>query len=99
MTYDSIACGKRIKEARHKLGFTQLELSDLLSISPKYLSRIETGAQTASFELMVTISKTLHVSFDYLLFGKQPLDIKLSTVIKSSLYEIIQKLDALINCI
>ena len=99
MTYDSIACGKRIKEARHKLGFTQLELSDLLSISSKYLSRIETGAQTASFELMVTISKTLHVSFDYLLFGKQPLDINLSTVIKSSLYEIIQKLDALINCI
>lgn len=69
MTYDAVACGKRIKEARHKLGMSQTELSERLSISSKYYSRIETGYQTPSLELMLLISKTLDESLDRLVFG------------------------------
>ena len=69
MTYDAVACGKRIKEARHKLGMSQTELSERLSISSKYYSRIVTGYQTPSLELMLLISKTLDESLDRLIFG------------------------------
>ena len=69
MTYDAVACGKRIKEARHKLGMSQAEISERLSISSKYYSRIETGYQTPSLEMMLLISKTLDESLDKLIFG------------------------------
>lgn len=69
MIYDPIACGKRIREARRKLGLSQFALSEQLYISPKYLSRIETGYQTPSLEIMLLISKTLNESLDILVFG------------------------------
>lgn len=69
MIFDTVACGKRIKEARRKLGLSQFELSERLDISPKYLSRIETGYQTPSLEIMLLISKTLNESLDILVFG------------------------------
>lgn len=69
MVYDTVACGKRIREARRKTGLSQFELSEQLGISPKYLSRIETGYQTPSLETMLLISKTLGESLDILIFG------------------------------
>lgn len=69
MIYDTVACGKRIREARRKLGLSQFEFSERLDISPKYLSRIETGYQTPSLEIMLLIAKTLDESLDLLVFG------------------------------
>lgn len=85
MIYDAVACGKRIKEARHKLGMSQVELSERLSISTKYYSRIETGYQAPSLELMLLISKTLDESLDILIFGTNSDIITCKTQIKKKI--------------
>lgn len=92
MTYDAVACGKRIKEARHKLGISQVELSERLNISTKYYSRIETGYQAPSLELMLLISKTLDVSLDRLIFGTNSCIITHQTLIKEKIQYILAQL-------
>lgn len=92
MIYDAVACGKRIKEARHKLGLSQVELSEKLSISPKYYSRIETGYQTPSLELMLLISKTLDESLDILIFGTNSCIILYQSQIREKIRHILTQL-------
>ena len=92
MTYDAVACGKRIKEARHKLGLSQVELSEKLSISPKYYSRIETGYQTPSLEMMLLISKTLDASLDILIFGTNSYIISYQSEIREKIRHIMMQL-------
>ena len=92
MIYDAVACGKRIKEARYRLGLSQAELSEKLSISPKYYSRIETGYQTPSLELMLLISKTLEESLDILLFDTNSNIISYQSQIREKIQYIITQL-------
>ena len=65
-------CGKRVKEARRKMGLSQQELAAKLqiegiNIERDSVSRIEIGTRfVADYEILV-ISKVLNVSADYLL--------------------------------
>ena len=65
-------CGKKIKEARKKLGLSQQELSAKLqtegiNIERDSVSRIEIGTRfVADYELLV-LCKVLKVSAEYLL--------------------------------
>lgn len=73
--------GAYIKEARKRLGVTQRELSEILGISPTYLSDVEnrTHRRRGLSRLMINrISTTLKVNEDYLLFlaNRWPEDIK-----------------------
>ena len=69
MHFNRVHCGHRIRLSRKAAGLTQLELSTQLHISEKYLSRIETGRQTASIDLLVDIAIVLNVSIDVLVLG------------------------------
>ena len=59
--------GKRIQEARKARGLTQAELSQLVDITPKYLSNIECGAKVPRLETFIAIANALGVSADELL--------------------------------
>lgn len=96
MTYDAVACGKRIRAIRHKIGLSQFELSEKLSISPKYLSRIETGYQTPSLELMLLISKALDESLDMLIFGATSCRITNQARIRKRILHILSQLSDIV---
>lgn len=73
--------GSYIRDARKRLGITQKELSELLGISPTYLSDVEnrTHRRRGLSRMMISrISATLKVNEDYLLFlaNRWPEDIK-----------------------
>ena len=44
MPIDYVAVGKRIRELRRKQGITQLELSEMINVSPPHMSNIEKGS-------------------------------------------------------
>lgn len=96
MIYDTVACGKRIREARRKLGLSQLEFSERLDISPKYLSRIETGYQTPSLEIMLLIAKTLDESLDLLVFGTNTKNFPHQTQIRETVQRILAQLSDIV---
>ncbi len=61
--------GKRIKNKRTELGITQEKLSEIIDVSPSYISEIERGTSICSIEVLVNIAKNLELNLDYLVNG------------------------------
>ena len=66
---DYVQIGKRIKIKRKEMELTQERLSELIDVSPSYISEIERGSSICSLSTIVNIAKNLDVSLDYLVFG------------------------------
>ena len=69
-TYDRITVGKRIHQKRIQLGLSQDELAVRINRATKYCSDIERGMCGMSIETMLSISKALDMSLDYMMFGE-----------------------------
>ena len=66
--------GSRIASLRQRKGMTQAELAAELAVTPAALGAYEQGRRAPSAEMLVTLSRTLGVSVDYLLTGR-PADV------------------------
>lgn len=53
-----------IKEGRKEKGYTQTELANLLNVSPKAISRWETGNGMPDTDMLIKLSKILEVNFN-----------------------------------
>ena len=60
---------KGLKKKETNFGITQEKLSELVDISPSYVSEIERGSTVTSLATISKISQILDVSLDYLVFG------------------------------
>ena len=58
--------GKEIARIRKSRGLTQKALAERVSIKPNFLSEIEAGKKTASFETIVRLAASLECSLDEL---------------------------------
>jgi transcriptional regulator with XRE-family HTH domain len=58
---DLSTAGKMISHLRRQKGLTQKAFAELIGVSPNYVSMIETGAATASFDLDVRMADALGV--------------------------------------
>lgn len=63
--------GKRIAQIRHSRGMTQAELGKLVNVEWATISMYERGERTPSMETIMSLSRALHVSADYLMKGKE----------------------------
>ena len=70
MSFDTEACGARIRELRKGNKLTQERLAEELNITDSHLRRIESGTRTGSIDLLIDIAAYFEVSMDYLLLGK-----------------------------
>ncbi|ABR34329.1 MULTISPECIES: helix-turn-helix domain-containing protein [Clostridium] len=70
-----IDIGKRIKAERERNGLTREKFSELVSISPTYLSQIELGQRHPSLPTTIKIASTLHISLDFLVYGERALNV------------------------
>ena len=61
-----ISIGKKIKLARTKASFTQEQLAEKLSLSPRYISQLERGIAFGSATTITNMCKTLNISSDFL---------------------------------
>jgi transcriptional regulator with XRE-family HTH domain len=84
---DFVQIGKRIQDCRHVAGLTQQDLGEKTELSPPHISRIENGSKKLSLESLVAIASVLHVSTDYLLFGKPDCQSPLNELIKDLPYK------------
>ena len=56
--------GKRIKEAREKLGYTQFQLAEKIGVSQNFLGDIERGIKLHSLNKLILLSNCLKLSLD-----------------------------------
>ena len=64
---DARLIGKRIQEVRKERGLTQEQLSQIVGLSPNYLSNIETGLKTPKLDTFIAIINALQCDANTLL--------------------------------
>ena len=89
--------GQRIKEHRKAQNMTQLELSQLLSVSHSFISKIESGKKKPPFNHIQDIAKALQISPSLLIEDTYLLDTLRQLQEKFDLEEIQLNLRALIE--
>ena len=58
--------GKKIKLARAKAEYTQEQLAEKLSLSPRYISQLERGIAFGSATTIIHVCKALNINSDFL---------------------------------
>ena len=61
--------GKRIKLKRKECNLTQERLSEIVDVSPSYISEIERGNSICSLSTLTNIATILNTSLDFLVFS------------------------------
>ena len=57
---------RKIKIARSKTNYTQEQLAEKISLSPRYISQLERGIAFGSASTIVNLCKALNISSDFL---------------------------------
>jgi transcriptional regulator with XRE-family HTH domain len=63
--------GRRVKQLRHRRGYTQEQLAERMEINAKYLSSIERGGENPTLDLLIRLAHGLQVDL-YELFQGAP---------------------------
>ena len=69
---DYIAIGKRIRSARLAKKMTQETLSNMIDVTPTYISTIENGHTKLSLSTLLSIAQILDTTVDQLLYDNAP---------------------------
>ena len=95
MRFNATSCGIRIRELRNRKKLTQMQLSEELNITFRYLSRLENGISVASVDLLVDIANYFGVTLDYLLMGKE----NKNNELKHQIEKVIDTLENLLSAV
>ena len=71
MNYDVNESGLRIQQLRIQHGYSQEKFAKLLNVDRSYLSRIESGKNGCSVDLLIQLSRLFNVSLDYIVLGHE----------------------------
>ena len=70
MTHEELLLfGERLRNRRNVLGFTQEFVSDKAGITLRFYQMLERGEKSVSLDTLISLSRALTISTDYLLFG------------------------------
>lgn len=70
--YSAEETGKRIREQRIRLGYSQDQLAAKMNFSNKSsISQVENGWKQFNWEQLLLLANILHTTTDYILTGKQ----------------------------
>ncbi len=69
-TYDRLAVGDRLRLKRTLLGMTQDEIAEKINRATKYYADIERGNCGMSIETLLSLSSSLNMSLDYIIWGE-----------------------------
>lgn len=65
--YDKGRTGKRVKELRDDLGYTQIQLAELVGVANNTITQYENGTSNMSLFVLVRTAQVLKTTTDYLL--------------------------------
>jgi len=68
---DLAAIGQRIQKCRKQMGYTQEMLAETMNVSIQMVSNLERGNKAIRIDNLVSLSRILGVSTDYILTGKE----------------------------
>ena len=69
---DFKAIGKKLREERENLGWTQEEVAEVLDISSAYVGHLERAERSMSLKTLIHFCNFYHITIDYLLSDTLP---------------------------
>ena len=88
MYFNQVEFGKRNRELRRTGGLTQEALAEELNISTDQLRKIECGSRGPSLDLPILLAVCFDVSTDYLLMGRDYVNLHSRKRLESVLQEL-----------
>lgn len=64
-----IEIGQRLRQRRQELGLTREKMSELADIGTGYYGQLEVGTSQMSIDTLIKLSRSMHLSMEYILFG------------------------------
>ena len=91
--------GKHLQDLRKKRNYTQWKLAEITGIDSKYLSRLESGASSPSFDMLKKLADALEVSPDYIMKGYIDLKFqgKIAEILGKFELKSLEKVEKLLN--
>ena len=65
-----IEIGQRLRQRRQALGLTSEKMSELADIGTGYYGQLEVGTSQMSIDTLIKLSRSMHLSMEYILFGE-----------------------------
>jgi len=87
---DNKNIGQRMRHERERLRLSREEFAEIVGLSDYYVGQLERGERQMSLPVFIKVAGCLHVSLDYLVWGKNSINDKYIHD-ESIPYEIFQK--------
>ena len=65
-----IDIGQRLRQRRQDLGLTREKMAELADIGTGYYGQLEVGTSQMSIDTLIKLSRSMHLSMEYILFGE-----------------------------
>lgn len=66
------AIGHRLRQKRNELGLTREQMAELADIGTGFYGQLEVGTSQMSIDTLIKLSRSMHVSMDYIVLGEDP---------------------------
>ena len=96
---DNIAVGERIRAIREKMSMSREKFSEAINISEVFLGQIERGESSLSLKTLTSIISFTGASSDYILFGDEKNNSKISKIVKILLNSSDKTIDLVYNIV
>ena len=64
-----IEIGQRLRKRRQELGLTRDKMSELADIGSGYYGQLEVGTSQMSIDTLIKLSRSMHLTMEYIIFG------------------------------
>lgn len=81
--YCNVEIGKRLKQIRENLGYSQTEFAEILDVSYDHYRRLEKGVSGLTVEKLQLLFEKLHVDCNYLVNGQRIEDFDIDNYLAS----------------
>lgn len=62
--------GQRLRRKRNDLGLTREQMAELADIGVGFYGQLEVGTSQMSIDTLIKLSRSMHVSMDYIILGE-----------------------------
>lgn len=87
--------GEKLKQLRKSMKMTQQQLAERLGVAKSVVSYYESGDRYPSYDVMIKIAKTFHVTIDYLLDIEHERTLNVSDLSEEDIAVLVTVADAL----
>lgn len=94
----NVEIGKRVRLAREQAGITREKLAEYVEVTPRFVADIERGSVGISVPNLKKLCEVLHVSSDFILWGKPDNKISIDERLKNIDNDFLEAIDKMVQC-